>query len=511
MGAQVPGDEMQWDDNPPPARRPERFAPRPQPQPRPPMQAPPVGRPPATPLYAPHGYTPPPYRPQPTAPQNAGSSSKLKQWQAGRENIPTREQYEGGLERSLERSPGRSPERPGPAAVPVRDPPRRDRTKSHWPVVKSVAIIITVVVILSALQVQGEMGAFRTFLDRDLSKGLPVLRVYPVSSEFKMNRVMSTTCRGPELSYTAYIGIPVAIPGQQNVVDISKNPDPTTTSTDFWTWSGTAKSGQTVSVVIGYHIKATLYQWNLDSQNSGSKDQIPASYSSYLGDEWKFTPSDPTIQKLAADLAGGTNNTFDKVDRIYSYIHENIAYQVNSPAEPKEPTQTLADKAGDCDDQSFLLGSLLRAQGVPAWLELGLLYDQSRSVWGAHAWLRLYIPLRNGGGDVAQIDPANDEFLFRDAFRMTDYVDDGNGDHLQNYYISWRFVYSGSAPLRNDRFDTIYYHPGDNTVTIATSGPGAGQSALGNIWQVPGFDAGTVLLAGIASVIILGVKRRRHG
>jgi hypothetical protein len=461
----------------------------------------------AAPPPAPHSYTPPPYRPQPQASRPAGYSSTLQQWQTSRERAPTRDAHESGLERSIERAP----ESPAPAPRPVHEPPARIRRKDQWPVIKSLAIVITVVVIFSALQVHGELGQFRGFLDRDLSKGLPVLRVYPASSEFKINRVMSSTCRGPEMTYTAYIGIPMAIPGQQTVVDISKNPDPTTTNTDFWTWSGTATRGQTVSMVIGYHVKATLYQWNLDSPKSGGVNQIPSSYSGLLGDEWKFTPSDPTIKKLSADLAGGTNNTFEKVDRIYTYIHQNIAYQTNSPAEPKEPTQTLADKAGDCDDQSFLLGSLLRAQGIPAWLELGILYDQSRGVWGAHAWLRLYIPLKAGGGDVAQIDPANDEFLFRDAYRMTDYMDDGNADHLQNYYVSWRFVYSGAAPLRNDRYDSIYFHPSDNTVTIATSGPGAGESALGSIWKLPGFDFGLVFLAGAVSAIFFGVNRRRVG
>jgi hypothetical protein len=330
-----------------------------------------------------------------------------------------------------------------------------------------------------------------------------------VSAEFKLNRVLSSTCRGPELTYTVYVGIPMNLPGQQEVVAISPNPAATSQTAAFWTWSGTVTNGQKASVVIGYQIKATLFQWNLDASKSGTVAQIPAAYSKYLGTEWKFTPADTTIKGLSDQLAGGTNNTFEKIQKTYSYIHDNFAYQTNSPAEPKNPTQTLADKAGDCDDQSFLLGSLLRAQGIPAWLEMGLLYDQNQRAWGGHAWLRTYIPSPSGGGQEVQIDAVNDEFLFRDSFRLTDYIDDGDGDHLENYYVSWRYVYSGAPPLREDRYDSIFYRPSDTTVEIATTGPGPGAQALGQIWKMPGFESGLLILALAASVILIGAGKRR--
>jgi transglutaminase-like putative cysteine protease len=460
---------------------------------------------------------PPSYQPRQGARRPDGFSSTLQQWQTNRESMPTRDQHEAQLRQSLERAPDREDAQPGPVAagpalrtVPTASsgPEPRPRKRSQFPVIRSVAVIVIAVVLLGVLQVHGELGQFRDFLDRDLSQGLPVLRSYPVSAEFKLNRVMTSTCRGPEMTYTVYIGIPMNLTGQQEIVQISPNPAPTTESSAFWTWSGTVTSGQKASVVIGYQIKATLVQWNLDASKSGTVSQIAGGYSKYLGTEWKFTPTDATISGLASQLAGGTNNTFEKIQKIYSYLHANIAYQTNSPAEPKYPTQTLSDKAGDCDDQSFLLGSLLRAQGIPAWMEMGLLYDQSRRAWGGHAWLRTYIPGASGGGQEVQIDPANDEFLFRDAYRLTDYVDDGNGDHLENYYVSWRYTYSGAPPLREDRYDAAFYTPSDNTVDIATTGPGPGAQALGQLFKMPGFEVGLAMLAMAASAGVIGIRRR---
>ena len=510
MGAPRQDGGLQWDEpaKTPPAQRPAQ----PRPGPAPPAQAP------AQAPYSPHGYVPPSYQPQPRAGRPDGFSSTLQQWQTSREGIPTRDQHEAEVRRSLERAPPEGEAPPGQAAQPVRrpaphpalEPAPRPYKKSQGPVIKSIAVIIIAVVLLGVLQAGGQLGQFRDFLDRDLSQGLPVLRSYPVSAEFKINRVMTSTCRGSDMSYTVYVGIPMNLSGQQEIVEISPNPAPTTSNGAFWTWSGTVTTGQKASVVIGYQVKATLFRWSLDASKSGTVSQIPAGYSKYLGNEWKFSPTDATISGLAAELAGGTNNTFEKVQRIYSYLHDNIAYQTNSPAEPKYPIQTLSDKAGDCDDQSFLLGSLLRSQGIPAWMEMGLLYDQSRRAWGGHAWLRTFIPQSSGGGDEVQIDPANDEFLFRDAYRLTDYIDDGNGDHLENYYISWRYTYSGAPPLREDRYDAIFYRPSDNSIEIATTGPGPGAQALGELWKMPAFESGLAMLAMTGAALAIGSLKRKR-
>jgi len=439
----------------------------------------------------------------------------LDEWQANRDaSRAEAAQHEDMLRSRLEREPGvrpssksQAPQGPGYGEEPL-PPSPRPRIK-QWPVVKSLAIIIIAVVILSALQLHGELGDAREFLREDLSRGLPTYRIFPLSSEFSLNRIMTTTCRGGEITYSVDVSIPQSISGQQEIVELGPSPDPTRISGGYWNWSGTIYTGQTISVTISYHSKSYYYQWVLDAADSGTTAQVSSSYTKYLGDCWKFTPGDSTISGLAAQIAGNTTNVFEKVSRIYEYTHENIAYLSNSPEEPKSPTKTLADRNGDCDDQSFFMGSLLRAQGVPAWMELGLLYDQSTSQWGGHAWLRVLIPQKSGGEQVVDIDPANNEFLFRDPYRFTDYIDDGDAGHLQNYYVLWRYTYIGAPPQRADRFDSIYFRASSDTTGVRGSGPSLSTGPQASLWKAPGFEGAVAVLA-IASIAVFTRSRGRR-
>jgi len=440
----------------------------------------------------------------------------VNEWQTNRDASRAEAQRQDErLRRQLEREP--VPEGfPGGQATPAsgygpEPPPPAPRPRiNQWPVAKSLAIIIIATVVLGALQIHGELGEGRELLKEDLSKGLPKFRIFPQSSEFSMNRIMTTTCRGGEVTYNVDVAIPQTIPGQQEIVELTESPAPTRISGGFWNWSGTlVGAGQQISVTINYHSKSYYYQWKLGSGDSGTTAQVPSTYSKYLGDCWKFTPSEPTISGLSADIVGNTTNVFDKVVRIFQYTHQNIQYLSNSPEEPKSPTRTLADRNGDCDDQSFFMGSLLRAQGVPAWMELGLLFDQTANQWGGHAWLRVLIPLKNGGEREVNIDPANNEFLFRDPFRMTDYVDDGDAGHLQNYYILWRYSYIGPQPSREDRIDSIYFRTSSETTTVRGSGPSLPYGPQASLWYLPGFE-GTAALLAATTVILIHVSLRRR-
>jgi len=126
--------------------------------------------------------------------------------------------------------------------------------------------------------------------------------------------------------------------------------------------------------------------------------------------------------------------------------------------------------AGDCDDQSILLASLARAVGVPVWLNLGIIYDPVRNYWGGHGWNNVYIPLKGGDYVIATVDIVNDQFLFRDPYHLSDYIDNGDGTELREYYTSWSYSYTGPSPSAKStetytvleldtRGSEIYYKP----------------------------------------------------
>jgi len=78
-----------------------------------------------------------------------------------------------------------------------------------------------------------------------------------------------------------------------------------------------------------------------------------------------------------------------------------------------------------------------------------------------------------------------------------------------NYYISWRYMYTGGAPTREDRYDSIYFRPSEKSIPMEKSGPSAGAQAAKDLWKIPGFDCNLVILAGIFASVLITVRRRR--
>ncbi|MBN1389916.1 MAG: transglutaminase domain-containing protein [Candidatus Thermoplasmatota archaeon] len=221
------------------------------------------------------------------------------------------------------------------------------------------------------------------------------------------------------------------------------------------------------------------YQWDIDEEDSGTLQEIPVEYvDRYCVNAWavkdddgtiehyRYEPLDPVIKRTAEQLTSDEPTVLGKVKAIFEWMEDHFNY--TSPEErqrdrlvygdyPKWATGCLSDWYGDCDDQSLLMASLCRAVGIPAWLEIGYLYDPSPTnedptqKWGGHGWFSVLIPLKDSDDFViANIDPVNHEFLFRDPYRFTDWVDDGtymnvNGEDVYNldYYYNY---FSSSAP-----------------------------------------------------------------
>jgi transglutaminase-like putative cysteine protease len=80
------------------------------------------------------------------------------------------------------------------------------------------------------------------------------------------------------------------------------------------------------------------------------------------------------IRETALSIIGNTGYV-DQVRRLQHWVQTNIAY-VHDPVTVElvqTPQYTLQQKAGDCDDQSVLLASMLDATGHPArFIAVGL-------------------------------------------------------------------------------------------------------------------------------------------
>lgn len=230
-------------------------------------------------------------------------------------------------------------------------------------------------------------------------------------------------------------------------------------------WSPGPITGQQMySVTLHYQIKETTRIWSLGQSDSGTIDQIPGSLgSNFLGDEWKIQATEPAIVALSKQINGNQQNVYAILKSTYDWVTKNIAYP-GSPqsGDPKSSLETLQSRVGDCDDQSNLYLGLIRAAGVPGWLQLGALYDKVTGQLEGHAWVQTYIPYVNGGGVYVNIDLVNFNFLAWKPSLFCEYTDNGNGTDLQNYYYT--FKYTGH-PTFSDSYTVISYSESPNVVT----------------------------------------------
>ncbi len=305
---------------------------------------------------------------------------------------------------------------------------------------------------------------YRFIVDNDKDQGL--LEV-PASAEYSIRRTETITVSRTPVSYKFKLYEPPLIPDEsssspgsiQNMIGLELNPMPKRSSgesTEIIWEKDNFLGTDTISIV--YTVKAQTVKWDLDSSKCGNIEDISNENlkKQYLGDQWaedangdgepedgdhngipdsyKIEPSNSQIAKKAQEIAGDGKNVYDTVSKIYRFITRDggFTYSLGREGSPSKALSTLNSREGDCDDQSILFISMLRSLGIPAWLEIGLLYDQPKDMWFGHAWTNIYIPLSGGGYEVVAVDVVNEQFLFRTCNHLTDWTDDGTRGHYDN-------------------------------------------------------------------------------
>ncbi len=343
------------------------------------------------------------------------------------------------------------------------------RRSPRWTGKRVLKHVVVISVIILLLLWPTTIPNLQALVDTLLT-GEPGIQFFPESAEITLERVDTLMATGA-VTWNINISRPFHIPGIHEVKGLTTSPNPTSEyvykDQDWMYWEGSIpSSGGSDTLTLTYHMKLYSTVWEEDEEDSGTVSDVETEYKRYLGDEWKITPSDPEVQALSREIVGDETNVYLILRSIYVWMDDNLVYNTQRSSEPKSCSQTLADGNGDCDDQSILLASLARAAGVPVWLNLGIIYDPVRNYWGGHGWNNVYIPLKDGGHVIATVDIVNRQFLFRDPYHISDYLDNGDGEDLRDYYTSWSYRYSTgpSGPPRVTSEETY------NIIDIKTTG-----------------------------------------
>ena len=253
---------------------------------------------------------------------------------------------------------------------------------------------------------------------------------------------------GDEVEYTLTLSIPENRPSGpqsdmldwQRIDNLQVSPSYNLTPEGRMEWRNNLTGSDRDFISLEYTATINLIRPDFKIEDSGLVSDIPDDFDIYLEDEWLIEPTNIDVQNLANQLSNGTEgNVMQILKNIFDYIESNYSYQKSSI--PKSCPDLIVGKVGDCDDFSILFSSIARAAGIPAWLELGIIpafIDTSKGCdlrdWGGHAWVNAVVPLSDGTITVVSIDLANSYFMWMPPYRISDWVDNGNGDDLESYY-----------------------------------------------------------------------------
>jgi hypothetical protein len=203
---------------------------------------------------------------------------------------------------------------------------------------------------------------------------------------------------------------------------IIKTEDSATLIINTKLYNSVLKPGETISAGVFYNVSINLKNRVLsiiDFSSAKSIDEIldkaglwnnisPDLIAKYTNITRLWNYTNPLVHLLIKYF----NKTIDKSKpltvllNIIDWFDKNIVYSTRIP--PRHPWEVIVEGAGDCDDQSNLLITILRSFRIPSLLEIGFVYISKNYYFkdteangyytyvfiggGGHAWVSAYIP-----------------------------------------------------------------------------------------------------------------------
>jgi transglutaminase-like putative cysteine protease len=164
--------------------------------------------------------------------------------------------------------------------------------------------------------------------------------------------------------------------------------------------------GETLVFSVSYIIDSSrMEKPSVEPADAGPHSDIPPNLIEVYCVETDTFRLNEKIKGLAYTLASEETTVLGVVSEMIEWLGVNITYSNNEV--PRYPEETLEGRKGDCDDQSILLISMLRSIDIPAFLQIGVVFDGriegDKTAWdghltiknqgiGWHGWAMVYIP-----------------------------------------------------------------------------------------------------------------------
>jgi Transglutaminase-like superfamily len=113
----------------------------------------------------------------------------------------------------------------------------------------------------------------------------------------------------------------------------------------------------------------------------------PGYYRRYLGEDDFIKFNDPAMRKVVDGIVGQEKDPMKVLEKIANWIDTHIA-KIPTVSFPNS-LDVLRLKRGDCNELSALEIAMLRSRGIPAYVNIGLVYNEGKFYY--HAWPSVYV------------------------------------------------------------------------------------------------------------------------
>lgn len=131
-------------------------------------------------------------------------------------------------------------------------------------------------------------------------------------------------------------------------------------------------------------------------------ERVPPEIEPYLVATQQVQADHPEIRQLASQLSEGVNTEFDAVQRVLTWLVDNVRYV--TPPEKYDALYALQSHKGNCQNFSHLSAALMRALGIPVRIVNGVTLNQPYNIsrqdgvltfkmgQGRHSWIEVWFP-----------------------------------------------------------------------------------------------------------------------
>lgn len=124
-----------------------------------------------------------------------------------------------------------------------------------------------------------------------------------------------------------------------------------------------------------------------ESASEGMLQDVPAIFQKYLQSSPLVQAHAPEMKKQLEKIVLPTDTSSIKLRKIVSWVYRSVE---KKPAlSVPNALEVLKNRTGDCNEHAVLTAALLRAAGIPAQIETGLVYLRGRFYY--HAWNVAYV------------------------------------------------------------------------------------------------------------------------